>query len=219
MPPRNFIELAISQAKNKQEMTEKQQRVLEAAISLFAEKGYASTSTSEIAKAAGVAEGTIFRHFGSKENLLLSVILPFIIESIPILADEFIQDVLTKPYNSFESFLTALIENRLQFVKNNQEIFKILVVELLQREDLREELMTFFQKAPSQHINSILDDFKQRGELLDLPNFSLFRSMVTQIFGYFMVRFTILPNREWNDQKEVKQLVQLIIHGVGAQND
>ncbi len=216
MSARNFIELAISQAKHKQEMTEKQQRVFEAAISLFAEKGYASTSTSEIAKAAAVAEGTIFRHFGSKENLLFSVILPFIIESIPIAADEFIQDVFTKPYPNFESFLTALIENRLQFVKENQEIFKILVVELLQRDDFREELLVFFQNAPSQYINQILNDFKQRGELIDLPNFALIRSMITQIFGYFMVRFTILPNREWNDQQEVKQLVHLILHGVGA---
>lgn len=217
MSTSNFIELAINQAKNKQEMTEKQQRVFEAAISLFAEKGYASTSTSEIAKEAGVAEGTIFRHFGSKENLLFSVILPFIIDSIPLMADEFIEDILSKPYGSFENFLTALIENRLQFVKENQEIFKILVVELLQREDLRAELITFFQQAPSQYINSLLDGFKQRGELIDLPNFTLIRSIITQVFGYFMVRFTLLPNREWNDQTEVEQLVKLIINGVGSQ--
>lgn len=211
----NLMQLAINQAKNRQEMTEKQQRVLEAAITLFAEKGYASTSTSEIAKAAEVAEGTIFRHFGSKENLLFSVIMPFVVDSIPIMADEFIQEVLAKPYPNFESFLTALIENRLQFVKDNQEIFKILVVELLQRDDLRDELIRFFQQAPSQYINSILDRFKQNGELIDLPNFTLLRSMITQVFGYFMVRFTILPDRQWDDETEVSQLVQLIIQGVG----
>ncbi|MDP4107839.1 MAG: helix-turn-helix domain-containing protein, partial [Bacillota bacterium] len=44
-------------------MTEKQQKIVETAIQMFADKGYASTSTAEIAKAAGVAEGTIFRHF------------------------------------------------------------------------------------------------------------------------------------------------------------
>lgn len=216
MSASNFIELAIRQAQSKREMTEKQQRVFEAAISLFAEKGYASTSTSEIAKAAGVAEGTIFRHYGSKENLLFSVILPFLIDSIPIMADEFIQDILTKPYRSFESFLTVLIENRLQFVKENQGIFKILVVELLQREDLREELLSFFQQTPSRMINKIFDDFKQQGELIDLPNSTLIRSILTQIFGYFMVRFTILPNQSWDDHTEVQHLVQLIIRGVGT---
>ena len=40
-------------------------RILEA-VDMFGEKGYASTSTSEIAKRAGVAEGTIFRYYKTK---------------------------------------------------------------------------------------------------------------------------------------------------------
>lgn len=49
-------------------LSEKQIKILEAAIEIFAEKGYASTSTSEIAKRAGVAEGTIFRHYKTKKT-------------------------------------------------------------------------------------------------------------------------------------------------------
>lgn len=215
MSDRNFIELALQQAQYKQEMTEKQQRVFEAAISLFAEKGYASTSTSEIAKAAGVAEGTIFRHFGTKENLLFSVIMPFLIESIPVMADDFIQNVLTKTYPSFESFLTALIENRMQYMKENEEIFKILIVELLQREDLREKLIGYFVQSPSQHINAILDHFKEQGELRDLPNSTLLMTMLTQIFGYFLIRFTLLPKLDWDDSSEITNLIQTILRGIG----
>lgn len=51
-------------------MTEKQERILTNALRLFAKQGYASTSTSEVAKEAGVSEGLIFRHFGNKEGLL-----------------------------------------------------------------------------------------------------------------------------------------------------
>ncbi|MBP1996814.1 TetR/AcrR family transcriptional regulator [Paenibacillus eucommiae] len=46
------------------------ERILLAAINLMAEKGYDSTTTKEIALAAGVNEVTIFRHFGTKEKLL-----------------------------------------------------------------------------------------------------------------------------------------------------
>ncbi|WP_083676225.1 TetR/AcrR family transcriptional regulator [Paenibacillus sp. FSL H8-0548] len=46
------------------------EKILLAAISLMAEKGYDSTTTKEIALAAGVNEVTIFRHFGTKEKLL-----------------------------------------------------------------------------------------------------------------------------------------------------
>ncbi|HEY8529065.1 MAG TPA: TetR/AcrR family transcriptional regulator [Paenibacillaceae bacterium] len=45
-------------------------RLMEAAIDLMAEKGYDGTTTKEIAAAAGVNEITLFRHFGSKQQLL-----------------------------------------------------------------------------------------------------------------------------------------------------
>lgn len=218
MSAKSFIELAISQAKNNQKMTEKQQKIVEVAIEIFAEKGYASTSTSEIAKAAGVAEGTIFKHFGSKENLLYSVIVPFLMEAVPTMADEFIKDVLTKPYHSFESFLTAIIQNRLEFFQKNREIFKIFVVELLTRDELREQFISFFQQAPTQHVNDILDTFKKRGELIDLPNPTLIRTMLTQTFGYFIFRFALFPKLNWNDSLEVEHLVLIILRGIGKEN-
>jgi len=75
-------------------MTEKQEKILSAAKILFSERGYSSTSTSAIAKAAGVSEGLIFRHYGNKEGLLLEIIregeevvkamlFPIIMESDP----------------------------------------------------------------------------------------------------------------------------------------
>lgn len=215
MAGNNLIESALAQAKSNGRMTEKQQRIVETAIKMFAEKGFASTSTSEIAKAAGVAEGTIFRHFGSKENLLFSVIVPFLLDSVPAMADEFIKGILTKPYQNFEGFLTALIKERLAFIKENKEIFKILVAELLHREEFREQLISFFQQSPYQHIAAVFDTFKQQGELIDLPNGALFRTVFTQVFGYFMVRFTLLPNLNWEDSVEVEQLVQVILNGIG----
>ncbi|MCB0622308.1 MAG: TetR/AcrR family transcriptional regulator [Saprospiraceae bacterium] len=51
-------------------MTDKQTRLLDAALELFANDGYNATSTSKVAKAAGVSEGLIFRHFGNKRGLL-----------------------------------------------------------------------------------------------------------------------------------------------------
>jgi AcrR family transcriptional regulator len=215
---KTLLELALAKAQNNEKMTEKQQKIVETAIQMFAEKGYASTSTAEIAKAAGVAEGTIFRHFGSKENLLLSVILPFLVDAIPVIAGEFIEEVLSKPYHSFESFLTTLIQNRLEFVRENKEIFKILIVELLHRDELREQLVTFFQQTPYQHVTIILDTFKQRGELMDLPNPTLIRTMMTQVFGFFMVRFALFPDLNWDDSFEVEQLVQVILKGIGKRD-
>ena len=46
------------------------QRLIRAALELFTTKGYHDTTTAQIAKKAGVAEGTIYRHFLSKQHLL-----------------------------------------------------------------------------------------------------------------------------------------------------
>lgn len=46
------------------------QRILDAAARLFAERGYAGTTTRAIAEAAGVNEVTLFRHFESKRGVL-----------------------------------------------------------------------------------------------------------------------------------------------------
>lgn len=55
-------------------MTEKKEKILEAALELFAEEGYKVTSTSKVAKRAKVSEGLIFRHFTSKEGLLKAIL-------------------------------------------------------------------------------------------------------------------------------------------------
>ncbi len=55
-------------------MTEKQENIVHSALELFAEEGYTATSTSKIAKTAGVSEGLIFRHFRNKEGLLQAIL-------------------------------------------------------------------------------------------------------------------------------------------------
>ncbi|HPF49968.1 MAG TPA: helix-turn-helix domain-containing protein [Draconibacterium sp.] len=55
-------------------MTEKQEKILQAALQLFASEGYHATSTSKVAKAAGVSEGLIFRHFKNKEGLMQAIL-------------------------------------------------------------------------------------------------------------------------------------------------
>ena len=52
---------------------EKRARIVAVARACVSTKPYESTTTAEIARRAGVSEGTIFHHFGSKQGLLLVV--------------------------------------------------------------------------------------------------------------------------------------------------
>ncbi|MFD1470049.1 TetR/AcrR family transcriptional regulator [Hymenobacter caeli] len=55
-------------------LVSRKQLIAQTALHLFAEKGYEQVSTQLLAKAAGVSEALIFKHFGTKENLLTSII-------------------------------------------------------------------------------------------------------------------------------------------------
>jgi len=66
--------LAPSPSSRKHDRAGKQQALLKAALKLFATKGYESTTTREIAAAAGCAEGLIHRYFKGKAGLLAALI-------------------------------------------------------------------------------------------------------------------------------------------------
>ncbi|RKP58068.1 TetR/AcrR family transcriptional regulator [Cohnella endophytica] len=215
MPPSNILDAIIAQSKLSKKETAKQQKIVEAAIALFAERGYANTSTSEIAKKSGVAEGTLFRHYGTKENLLLSVIVPFLKESIPFLAKEVFTDVNPRNYKSFELFIGALLRNRIAFLNENQDIFRVVLKELLYRDELRNELFPHLQSQLFFFLNDALEWFKELGQLKDLPNPVLLRLIMTSVASYLAVRYVLSPNREADDDAEVKTMVDFITGGVG----
>jgi AcrR family transcriptional regulator len=56
------------------DLTDTKDRIIQAALSVFSLRGFAATTTKAIATAAGVNEVTLFRHFGSKVNILSAVI-------------------------------------------------------------------------------------------------------------------------------------------------
>src|SRR5689334_17139309 len=56
-----------------QSEAETRTRILQAAQRLFARQGYDGTTTRDLAQAAGVAEGTLFRHFPNKKAILVEV--------------------------------------------------------------------------------------------------------------------------------------------------
>ncbi len=53
---------------------QRREQLLDCALSLFSEHGYARATTAELAKAAGVTEPIIYRHFASKKDLFIALI-------------------------------------------------------------------------------------------------------------------------------------------------
>ena len=56
------------------EAGERKNEILDAAAALFALKGFDNTSTNEILEAVGIARGTLYHHFKSKEDIMDAII-------------------------------------------------------------------------------------------------------------------------------------------------
>lgn len=75
-------------SKRKRDRPGKQQALLQAALHLFAEKGYESATTREIASAASCAEGLIHRYFNGKSGLLAALVEQRVLQEVGDLSEE-----------------------------------------------------------------------------------------------------------------------------------
>lgn len=208
-----LLEDLMAELATSKKQTVKQQRIIESAIELFAEKGYANTSTAEIAKLAEVAEGTIFKHYGTKDNLLLSIIVPYLKDFFPAMADEVFKEIMSQEISTFEGFFKALFKNRIEFIQENKEIFQVVIKEIMYKEDLKNELLPHFFANISGRLIKTIELFKDRGELIDLPSERILKMLVTFIGGFFVSRFVLLPNYIISDE-EVEDVVQFVMEGI-----
>lgn len=196
-------------------MTEKKKKILEVSIDLFAKNGYSNTSTSQIAREAEVAEGTIFKHFGSKENLLIGNIIPFILEEIfPEVASDFTDDKLKGDYLDFETFIYSIVKDRIEFINSNEKICKIVITEVMYRDDLLKNLISSVPQKTIESFNNILNNFKANNLLVDWPNIDIIRFIITNIAGYAITKFILEDIVDFNDDEQIKKISRLLIKGL-----
>lgn len=107
-------------------------QILDTAALIFAEKGFHSTTIRDIAKAAGIADGTIYNYFENKTALLLGI--------FERMRDSVMQtEVLpTLDTSDLRSFMAVYLRHPLMGLKaDNFALFRVVVSEMLVNEDLR----------------------------------------------------------------------------------
>lgn len=198
--------------------TEKKQAIVLATIELMSEKGYEGVATSEIAKRAGVAEGTIFRHFKTKKDLLHAIIAPTFTSLIaPALIKSFKNQILTKEYVSFEAFVHAVIMDRFNTMQKATPLLKILVQEIMFDREMRKALEDLFYEHAFSSFEKIIVHFQEKGEIVLLPTMTIFRILITNMLGYFIPRCILYPEKHWNDDEELQFVEQSIVKALSVE--
>ena len=122
----------MTDAIQQQLITARKNQILDAAALVFAEKGFHPTTIRDVAKQAGIADGTIYNYFESKPALLLGI--------FERMKDDVIQQnmPLVPPDTDFRTFIRAFLQHPLTSLKqNNFALFRIVMSEMMVNEELR----------------------------------------------------------------------------------
>jgi AcrR family transcriptional regulator len=122
----------MSDAIQQQLVAARKNQILDAAAVVFAEKGFHPTTIRDVAKQAGIADGTIYNYFDSKTALLLAI---FDRMKATILRE----NVLPVPEDmDFRTFVKSFLQQPLTALKgDNFALFRIIVSEMMVSEELR----------------------------------------------------------------------------------
>ena len=109
-------------------------QILEAAASVFAEKGYQRATIKEIAACADVSPGTIYLYFKNKRDLLLMI------------ADRLTGQAMSQTVSQLarlepEAYLPTIIEGFLDFIQRNSALLQAIVSEIWTDRELRERFL------------------------------------------------------------------------------
>jgi AcrR family transcriptional regulator len=142
--------------------SETRDRILKAALKLFARRGYDGTTTKDLAEAAGVAEGTLFRHFETKKAILVQVATDGWVEILTDLLTELSE------MGSYKA-VAQVMKRRMLHLQQNADLLRVCFMEVQFHEDLRDRIQTdviekmtdvaevFFQTAMDQGIYRKMD--------------------------------------------------------------
>jgi AcrR family transcriptional regulator len=109
---------------------EKAQAILDAAVRVFHEKSFHGATTKEIADAAGVSVGALFRHFPNKEDLLLGLVDQLISTVAPRFFASSMEQVLHDFLGTcMEEALRGFIHGRLVLFHENRTLISVIHAE------------------------------------------------------------------------------------------
>ncbi len=111
-------------------------KILNSAIKVFAQKGYAKSTMSDVANHAKVGVGTLYNYFQNKDDLLLKCLKKTIEDEIDQIRVE--SEKISDPFEKLQYFLH---EHRL-LVESKPYIARLLIIELRQSE-------SFYKRNPS----------------------------------------------------------------------
>jgi TetR/AcrR family fatty acid metabolism transcriptional regulator len=188
---------------------DKRDRILEAAVKVFARKGYFAARISDIAKEAQVADGTIYLYFRSKEDLLVSLFDEVMAEHVARGREEL------EAVEGAEARLQVIARHHLRLLGDNRDLAVVFQVELRQSTKFMERFTAGWLHDYLAIISEVVEEGQTDGSFR--PDLS--RRLATKaFFGALdeMVTSWILSSKEYDLVSQAAPVVDLFLRGAAA---
>jgi AcrR family transcriptional regulator len=186
-------------------------KILKAAQKLFARHGYDGTTTRELAEKAGIAEGTLFRHFTNKKAILVEVATQGWIELLTDLLTELSEMA------SYEA-ISHMMYKRMLRLGDNYDMMRVCFMEVQSHPDLRDRIQSEVVEKMTSVAEAFFQTAMERGVYRQMNS-----RVIAQVFlGMFVVagfsHETIAqPCASPQDMKDMAEgLADIFLNGVLA---
>ena len=188
---------------------DKRQRILNAAVKVFARKGYFAAKVSEIAHKADVADGTIYLYFKNKEDILVSLFDEVMAEHIERAKVE-LAAAETAPDK-----LRAIAAHHLSMLGANRDLAIVFQVELRQSTKFMERFTASWLQDYFAIVQQVIEEGQREGSLRpDMP-----RKLVAKaFFGVLdeMVTSWVVSHKDYDLAQLAGPVVDLLLRGAAV---
>jgi len=185
----------------------KRARILRAAIDVFAQSGYFNAKVSEIARAAGVADGTIYLYFDGKEDLLVSIFRDHTRNYLQSLERDLAN------VNRPEDRIRIAIRHHLETLGQDRALAIVAQVEL--RHSLK--FMTLLSHQEVADYLNILRKIVEHGQTEGVFRRTLHPQLVAKsVFGILdeMVTSWVMSEKDYALGDQAQQVADLVLNGL-----
>lgn len=192
----------------------KRERILRAAIKIFSQKGFFSSKVSDIARSAGVADGTIYLYFKNKDDLLISL---FEEKMAEVVADA------RERVASGEGALSRLkifIENHMNLLVREAGLIEVLQVELRQSNKFMKEYVPVKFLEYLDVISEILEQGIREGTFRQELNVPVARRAVFGALDEIALAYVLSRKRKYDPAGAAVEIYRIFAEGFcrGARN-
>lgn len=201
-------------ASHQRRKAERPQELLDAALRLFVEKGFAATRTDEVARLAGVSKGTLYLYYTSKEDLLKAVISHHLSSKISDGAQ-----AVAEHSGTCAQVLVELLSHWWSDLYDSDAsgVFKLIITEVCNFPELSEFYNREVVAPGSQLIGSVVQRGIDSGEFRDLDVHTVVNSLVMPLIMLCIHRHSLgaCALDAMPDPKAfIRQHIELVLHGM-----